>query len=298
MGENTGITTEELKTVQKRTRKKAAAPRASAPPTAAGEETFGIRLRRLRTEAGLSIAEFALRTNYSKGYISKIETGAKPPNGDLARCCDEALNASGTLLALMPEEAEGPARAVAEVAAEMSATAVEDVPPPPSEEQAPVAAEVEKAPVAEAPVAEAPVAEIPVAEIPAQAARPGWPAEPPSVLAEEKPPETPEPGAPTPPPLTFTGPNGTRAEATTDPFAPYAALRAEDAAAGEVAAPAETAPAVAEAPKPKRVLMLVGLALLLVAAVVGAVLLVAAVDDPAPTQGRVLGSLTAQRSPV
>ncbi|HEY1178280.1 MAG TPA: helix-turn-helix transcriptional regulator, partial [Phytomonospora sp.] len=58
------------------------------------DESFGGRLRRLRTEAGLSIAEFAERTKYSKGYISKIETGAKPPNPELARCCDEALGAS------------------------------------------------------------------------------------------------------------------------------------------------------------------------------------------------------------
>ncbi|MFJ5219399.1 helix-turn-helix domain-containing protein [Streptomyces sp. NPDC088354] len=63
---------------------------------------FGPALRELRLERGLSLAALARRTHYSKGYLSKIETGGKPVNADLARLCDEALDAGGELLALLP----------------------------------------------------------------------------------------------------------------------------------------------------------------------------------------------------
>ncbi len=68
----------------------------------AGDESFGERLRRLRTERGLSLADLAGRAHYSRGYISKVENGRKPATYDFARCCDEALEADGLLLALAP----------------------------------------------------------------------------------------------------------------------------------------------------------------------------------------------------
>jgi len=65
---------------------------------------FGPQLRRWRTEADLSLAELARRTHYSKGYLSKIETGVRPPSTGMARRCDAALNAEGALMALVPPD--------------------------------------------------------------------------------------------------------------------------------------------------------------------------------------------------
>ncbi|MFE9019279.1 helix-turn-helix domain-containing protein [Streptomyces sp. NPDC007808] len=64
--------------------------------------SFGTALRELRVERGLSLTDLARITHYSKGYLSKIETGRKPVNRDVARLCDEALEADGALLALLP----------------------------------------------------------------------------------------------------------------------------------------------------------------------------------------------------
>ncbi|MCB5169686.1 helix-turn-helix domain-containing protein [Streptomyces bambusae] len=69
----------------------------------AGSEEFGPALRRLRTERGLSLSALARLVHYSKGYLSKIENGGKPPTGDLARSCDAVLRAGGALAALAPE---------------------------------------------------------------------------------------------------------------------------------------------------------------------------------------------------
>ena len=61
---------------------------------------FGRELRRLREQRGLSLQKFADLVNYSRGYIGKVETGDKPPTGELARRCDDVLEAGGTLTAL------------------------------------------------------------------------------------------------------------------------------------------------------------------------------------------------------
>ncbi|GAA4927868.1 helix-turn-helix domain-containing protein [Streptomyces coeruleoprunus] len=65
--------------------------------------TFGEELRRRRIEAGLTIVELAARVHYSKGQLSKVETGSKRPSPQLARLCDAALGADGALEALLPE---------------------------------------------------------------------------------------------------------------------------------------------------------------------------------------------------
>ncbi|MCX5207158.1 helix-turn-helix domain-containing protein [Streptomyces sp. NBC_00237] len=65
--------------------------------------TFGAELRRLRGERGMSLTALARSIHYSKGYLSKIETGGKPPTPDVARRCDEALGARGALLRLVPD---------------------------------------------------------------------------------------------------------------------------------------------------------------------------------------------------
>ena len=65
-------------------------------------ESFGSELRRWRATVDLSLAELARCTHYSKGYLSKIETGVRPPTVGVARRCDAALNAGGALMALVP----------------------------------------------------------------------------------------------------------------------------------------------------------------------------------------------------
>ncbi|MGH3853148.1 MAG: helix-turn-helix domain-containing protein [Pseudonocardiaceae bacterium] len=63
---------------------------------------IGPELRRLRTEQGLSLTELGERAHYTKGYLSKIETGKKPFTPELARCLDEALETGGVLAGLLP----------------------------------------------------------------------------------------------------------------------------------------------------------------------------------------------------
>lgn len=65
---------------------------------------FGAELRRLRIEAGLSLSRLAGILHYSKGYLSKIETGSKQPTPDFARRCDAELNAGGKLSELVPDQ--------------------------------------------------------------------------------------------------------------------------------------------------------------------------------------------------
>jgi transcriptional regulator with XRE-family HTH domain len=55
-------------------------------------------------EAGLSLAKLSGRVHYSKGYLSKIETGLKSPSIELVRLCDTALNADGSLVSLIAEQ--------------------------------------------------------------------------------------------------------------------------------------------------------------------------------------------------
>ncbi|GAB3726511.1 hypothetical protein GCM10027598_45450 [Amycolatopsis oliviviridis] len=66
--------------------------------------TFGAELRRLRKAAGLSLAELAVRTHYSKGYLSKVETGISAPNPALAALCETELGVAGRLTPLLPGE--------------------------------------------------------------------------------------------------------------------------------------------------------------------------------------------------
>ncbi|WP_101613108.1 tetratricopeptide repeat protein [Amycolatopsis sp. BJA-103] len=66
--------------------------------------TFGAELRRLRKAAGLSLTELAARTHYSKGYLSKVETGLSTPNPALATLCETELGVEGALTPLLPGE--------------------------------------------------------------------------------------------------------------------------------------------------------------------------------------------------
>src|SRR5829696_4299997 len=68
---------------------------------------FGAVLRRRRKEAGLSLADFSRRTNFSPGYLSKIENGRSRASRYIAEVCDQALDAGGDLLALVPDDGDG-----------------------------------------------------------------------------------------------------------------------------------------------------------------------------------------------
>ncbi|SFL13578.1 Helix-turn-helix domain-containing protein [Streptosporangium canum] len=63
---------------------------------------FGAELRRRRFAAGMTLSQLAKVVNYSKGHLSKVERGDKPPSRDLARHCDVVLEAEGELAALVP----------------------------------------------------------------------------------------------------------------------------------------------------------------------------------------------------
>jgi tetratricopeptide (TPR) repeat protein/transcriptional regulator with XRE-family HTH domain len=69
--------------------------------------SFGAALRQARHSAGLSLADLARHGHYSKGYLSRIESGERRPTSQLAARCDEVLGADGALAALVP--AAGPA---------------------------------------------------------------------------------------------------------------------------------------------------------------------------------------------
>ncbi|MFJ1752664.1 multiprotein-bridging factor 1 family protein [Kitasatospora sp. NPDC088134] len=58
---------------------------------------FGAELRRLREERGLSLEGLARQLSYSKGYLSKVESGQRRASQELARRCDALLGADGRL---------------------------------------------------------------------------------------------------------------------------------------------------------------------------------------------------------
>ena len=64
--------------------------------------TFGVELRRLRRDAGISLSELARRVHYSKSHLSKVENGRTRPNKVLAALCDQEFRTGGVLAALMP----------------------------------------------------------------------------------------------------------------------------------------------------------------------------------------------------
>lgn len=69
----------------------------------AGRSAFGAELRRRRVLREWSLTDLAKATHYTKGHLSKIESGHKPASPTLARMCDAALQADGELVALVAE---------------------------------------------------------------------------------------------------------------------------------------------------------------------------------------------------
>lgn len=76
--------------------------------------TFGGQLRALREAAGLSLGQLAERVHFSKGHLSRVESGQKPPSAELARLCDATLGADGALIRALPDRAAETTAAKAE----------------------------------------------------------------------------------------------------------------------------------------------------------------------------------------
>src|SRR5690606_32590164 len=55
--------------------------------------TFGEELRRRRLAVGFTLTDLSRRVHYSKGQLSKVERGLKPPSRELVRLCDAVLDA-------------------------------------------------------------------------------------------------------------------------------------------------------------------------------------------------------------
>ncbi len=70
----------------------------------ADTSTFGTALRQLRGKKGLSLTALSRQLHYSKGYLSKVETGERPATARLAQQCDQVLAAGGSLARLVPEQ--------------------------------------------------------------------------------------------------------------------------------------------------------------------------------------------------
>jgi transcriptional regulator with XRE-family HTH domain len=58
---------------------------------------FAGELKRWRTLRGLSRTTLARRMGYDRSYVSKVESGAKPPSRDFAFHAEKALHSGGAL---------------------------------------------------------------------------------------------------------------------------------------------------------------------------------------------------------
>lgn len=65
------------------------------------KQHFGAALRAHRQARGISLAALSKAVNYSKGHLSNIERGARIATKELARTCDDALDAGGRLSGLV-----------------------------------------------------------------------------------------------------------------------------------------------------------------------------------------------------
>jgi transcriptional regulator with XRE-family HTH domain len=64
------------------------------------DESFRTRLRRLRTERGLSLRQLNALSGVDKGELSRLENGLRHPTAVVASAVDNALQAEGSLIAL------------------------------------------------------------------------------------------------------------------------------------------------------------------------------------------------------
>ncbi|MBV9845259.1 MAG: helix-turn-helix transcriptional regulator [Kutzneria sp.] len=68
-----------------------------ADNTEAAANVFAGELKRWRTLRGLSRTTLARRMGYDRSYVSKVESGAKPPSRDFAFHAEKALHSGGAL---------------------------------------------------------------------------------------------------------------------------------------------------------------------------------------------------------
>ncbi|MGA6164554.1 ATP-binding protein [Amycolatopsis magusensis] len=74
--------------------------------TPRGSTAFSRELAKLLRQRRMSWRRLADHVGYTPSWLSKVKNGS-PPSADLARRCDEVLEASGRLVALASKEAEG-----------------------------------------------------------------------------------------------------------------------------------------------------------------------------------------------
>src|SRR5215813_15175001 len=68
---------------------------------------IGTVVREMRIAAGMSLADLAKATHYSKGHLSRIENDRDVPSMALLRAIDNAVSANGALVTLAPVIANG-----------------------------------------------------------------------------------------------------------------------------------------------------------------------------------------------
>lgn len=70
---------------------------------AIADPRFAAELTRLRTNSGLSLRDLARVVHHGKTYLHDLETGRTKPTGEVAQHLDNALQAGGTLAALVAD---------------------------------------------------------------------------------------------------------------------------------------------------------------------------------------------------
>jgi transcriptional regulator with XRE-family HTH domain/tetratricopeptide (TPR) repeat protein len=83
---------------------------------------FGARLRALMERNGVSLRSLARRTFYSKSYLWDLTKGVKPPSLTAAQTLDDALDARGALIGLVPDLAEPADLELSELAQRVAAS--------------------------------------------------------------------------------------------------------------------------------------------------------------------------------
>ncbi|MFI1194100.1 helix-turn-helix domain-containing protein [Micromonospora sp. NPDC020750] len=70
---------------------------------AIADPRFAAQLTRLRTSCGMSLRDLARLVHHGKSYLHDLETGRTRPTGAVAQQLDDALQAGGTLAALVAD---------------------------------------------------------------------------------------------------------------------------------------------------------------------------------------------------
>lgn len=71
-------------------------------PSLSERHFFGAELRRLRERASLSQSRLGSMIRFSADLVRRIETAERFPSREFVQACDEALDAEGSLIRLLP----------------------------------------------------------------------------------------------------------------------------------------------------------------------------------------------------